>query len=584
MGIQGGQAEDGRRARRARGDEGGFVLVWTALFLLVLLGFAALAIDFGHAYFVGQHEQNAADAASLAGAVYLPGDVTTAYDTATSIANTNGFKDGDRDGVAVTPQQQEHVSQLKVTITETIPTLFAKVLGFKAMTVTRSAVADYRPPVAMGSPNPQYGNDPDSSGDPGSATYPNLWGNVTSYATDKQNGNAYTSGVCNKSPIDGCAGSTNQDYTADGYYYAIHFNQAATVNVQVFDPGFVAVGNNCISGSDSNADLADAATTLTSQPAGWPVSTGYLAAPPFDVTRYAPVTGATDAPTTANPGNRYCTGDSAFGSASQLPATTYSLLGPAVAQGDPSTAVAAAGCSSWTFPGVEGTSSNSVVQMLAGGATVPVSPAPQYLATYFRQWFPICTITGQANTDYFLQVNGDANGSGNNNFSIRATQAGGALSSAVSIYGNAKMAIYANAGKDTLTQFYLARIPSNDAGQTLSLHLFDIGDAGTDVTGSLTIVPPTDSGLTSFSNCTAQSQTPSFTPSIAGDCKLTNVSSDTYQGRWVSVNIPIPANYLCDDASPTGCWFRIDYEFNGAVSDVTSWTAVLAGDPVRIVQ
>jgi hypothetical protein len=52
----------------------------------------------------------------------------------------------------------------------------------------------------------------------------------------------------------------------------------------------------------------------------------------------------------------------------------------------------------------------------------------------------------------------------------------------------------------------------------------------------------------------------------------------------VTVSIPIPADYRCDDTSPTGSWFRINYQFNGAVSDVTSWTASLTGDPVRIVQ
>ena len=563
-------------------DERGLALVWLTLFLLVILGFAALAIDIGHGLYVAQHEQNAADAASLAGTVYLPGDVTSAYNEALNVASANGFKNG-VDSVTVTPAQQTRVSQLKVTITQTIPTWFAKVIGFKDITVSRSATADYRPPVAMGSPNPQYGNDPDSNGAPASATYPNLWGNVTSKGTQKQNGNAYTSGGCTATPIDDCSG-TNSNYDPNGYYYAIHFNQAATVNVQVFDPGFVAVGNNCTSGNDYNAGLDTADTLLTTTPPGWPASTGYLNAPAFSTTRYTPVTSATASPTTANPGNRYCTGDQPFGDSSTLPTTSYGVFGPASVQGDPTTAPAASGCSPWTFPGVEGTSTNTVIQMIQSGTKVAVSPTSQYLATYFRQWFPICTITGAANTDYFLQVNGDPTGNGNNNFAIRATEAGGGLSSAVSIYGNAKMAIFANAGADTLTQFYLARIPSSDAGHTLSVSLFDIGDAADGVTGSLQIVPPLDSGLGSFSMCTANSETSSFTPTINGNCELTSVSSTTYQGRWVIVNVPIPPTYSCIDSSSTGCWFRINYLFNGSINDVTSWTAVLTGDPVRIVE
>ena len=61
------------RLRAAR-DEAGLALVWFIMVLMVLLGFAALAVDIGHGYLVAQKAQNAADAAALAGTVYLPGD------------------------------------------------------------------------------------------------------------------------------------------------------------------------------------------------------------------------------------------------------------------------------------------------------------------------------------------------------------------------------------------------------------------------------------------------------------------------------------------------------------------------------
>ena len=118
----------------------------------------------------------------------------------------------------------------------------------------------------------------------------------------------------------------------------------------------------------------------------------------------------------------------------------------------------------------------------------------------------------------------------------------------------------------------------------MSLSLFDIGDAAGGSTGTLTVVPPLDSNVgTYFSLCTASST--SFSPAIdTSKCALTNVSSTNYQGRWVTINIPIPSTYTCTDASVSGCWFRINYLFTGGVNDVTSWTAVLGGDPVRIVK
>ena len=58
---------------RVRRDESGHRDRVDELFLIVLFGFAALAVDLGNGYYVSQKAQNAADAAALAGAPYLPG-------------------------------------------------------------------------------------------------------------------------------------------------------------------------------------------------------------------------------------------------------------------------------------------------------------------------------------------------------------------------------------------------------------------------------------------------------------------------------------------------------------------------------
>ena len=46
--------------------------------MVVFVGLAAIAVDLGRAYVVGQQGQRAADAAALAGVVSLPGDLATA--------------------------------------------------------------------------------------------------------------------------------------------------------------------------------------------------------------------------------------------------------------------------------------------------------------------------------------------------------------------------------------------------------------------------------------------------------------------------------------------------------------------------
>ncbi|HEY5013145.1 MAG TPA: TadE/TadG family type IV pilus assembly protein [Acidimicrobiia bacterium] len=574
-------------ARRVRADESGLALVWMTLFLMVLLGFAAIAVDIGHGYQVAQRAQNTADAAALAGTVYLPGNVATAYSTAQTIASANGFTNSPVNGVQVIPEQQTKLSQLKVTVKQSVKTWFAKAIGFGTMDISRSAIADYAPPIAMGSPNPQYGNDPESGCAPASSSctlYPNLWGNVSAHGSTKQSGDAYTSGDCGGTP-DNCSGS-NSDLDPNGYYYDVHFNSAATVKVQVFDPGFVAVGDFCEAGGQPSyyADLKTAA--LAAKPAGWPVGVTFNGS-----ARYAPEGSTTDSPSTSNPGTRCCTGDQPFdapgGVAQNMPSTTYTVLGPSALPGQPSTASPTVGCNQQVFPGVGGSPGKTIAQQLANGTKISVSPTPQYLAAYFRQWYTMCTITGAANSDYFLQINGDANGKGHNRFAIRAS---GGAAGAVSVYGNAKMAIYANAGSGVLTQFYLTRIPSNDQGHVLDLFLFDIGDAGSGVTGSLQVVAPTDATGAAIGPCTytappGNSTGPPWgTDSLMSSCTISGVSSANYQGQWIEIKIPIPSSYGCLDSSPTGCWFRINYLFNGTVNDTTSWAAQLEGDPVRIVK
>ena len=90
------------------GDDGGFVIVWMALMLLVLLAFCGFGIDVAHWWFVGQKEQRAADAAALAGSIYMPNDLPSAQAIALRVSAQNGYKNGvnaNGDGDARAPAQ-----------------------------------------------------------------------------------------------------------------------------------------------------------------------------------------------------------------------------------------------------------------------------------------------------------------------------------------------------------------------------------------------------------------------------------------------------------------------------------------------
>jgi Flp pilus assembly protein TadG len=92
----------GQPASEARRAERGQALVMFILMSLVMVGAVAIVTDISWVWYGQQRMQRAADAAALAGAVYLPGDPTTAYSTARAEATKNGFTDGSG-GVVVTP-------------------------------------------------------------------------------------------------------------------------------------------------------------------------------------------------------------------------------------------------------------------------------------------------------------------------------------------------------------------------------------------------------------------------------------------------------------------------------------------------
>jgi Flp pilus assembly protein TadG len=136
-----------RRSTRffGRGPDGeaGLVAVWVAMGMIVILGFAAWAVDFSRWNDERTHMQKAADAAALAGAVYLPDDPTGAIAAARSIAAKNGYSSG----VAVNVLSS--ANQLKVTINKTVDNAFGPVIGVGNTSMSKHAVGEYESPQPL---------------------------------------------------------------------------------------------------------------------------------------------------------------------------------------------------------------------------------------------------------------------------------------------------------------------------------------------------------------------------------------------------------------------------------------------------
>jgi Flp pilus assembly protein TadG len=136
-----------RRRLKLR-DERGQSLVIVVLFLIVMLGFAALVLDVGHAYLAQRRLQASVDAAALAGADGLP---TVA--AATALADTYGAGGNNSplkvDNVQMTVSTKclatapgcAPANAVVVSESAKVPTVFAKVLGIDSFTVHATATA-----------------------------------------------------------------------------------------------------------------------------------------------------------------------------------------------------------------------------------------------------------------------------------------------------------------------------------------------------------------------------------------------------------------------------------------------------------
>lgn len=601
-----------RRPKSARrGDEGGYVTLLTALFLgFLMIPLCALSIDVSHWYVEVQHVQNAADAASLAGVTFLPDDFASAKSAALSVAARNGYPDGGGTQVAVAVGDRP--TQLVVTVTSTVHNDFGAAIGQDVAHISRSATADYNGPVPMGSPCNAFGNEPPGSvGDsvdpvrgpgtsvisapPGGAvcsSNPQFWAAIAGPDTPKVQGDQFAARTC-AAGNDGCTGTTNDEFDPSGHFYDIRVTQAAVgqaLTLQVYDPAYVETGNYCES----------APPIVSGGPFLRPSMNPY--APNDGDRRYA----------TSNSGasDPFCTGDAPSNHWNQPIVTSYVVRGPTDTP-NPLDATPMAWCEHQypAYP-MSSVTALSLMQTLPT-AREPGLPGPAAnplynpgLAQVFHQWVALCTFTPTSAGDYYLQVRTDVSlagssdgqggytgnsqvwqqtgddlsthGDGNNRFSLRV-KGGGA--GAVSVSAFQTMSLFANyAGANTT--FNLARVIPAAAGEALDLGFFDVGDAS--APGTITVLPPTDSNLSSpLTGCVG---TGVVNGAVAG-CSLTNVSSATgWNGTKQHLLVPIPSSYACNAAQAGGCWFRVAVSFPTAVHDVTTWTAEIVGDPVRLVK
>ena len=158
--VEAGATEAADRERAGRGRrlrQRGQILVIFSLSIFVFIGLCGVVVDVAWYWANNLRMQRAADAAALAGVVWLPGDVPKADNAAYAEATKNGYTTG-VNGYTVTPvQDPTNARRLVVTINGPVPTFFAHLFGINSFQASRTGKADYVLPVPMGSPENYYG-------------------------------------------------------------------------------------------------------------------------------------------------------------------------------------------------------------------------------------------------------------------------------------------------------------------------------------------------------------------------------------------------------------------------------------------
>jgi hypothetical protein len=465
--------------------------------------------------------------------VYLPGDSTSAVDTAMKNATMNGFKN-DVDGVKVQAQQLvTNPTRLKVDVTKTFSTFFARAIGFDTLTVHESATADYDPPVALGSPENSFGYQP----------YRGVWGAINGYCASREDGDLRASRyhsnrplnagtIC---PLDGPGPYTvSSDYDANGYSYLVEMKQAptSTVALQVFDGPFRPSGCGVSTPAPAGATCPDSGAFFDGTPNIDTTFEVWDLRNPIDQSDDVLMTSRTFGTSTNGADFNH------WDTLTTLPTSPGVYRVKVYTKADQPSSV---GSNGWALGA-----------RIGGSSVMDTTPLPRCVNDVNEASAGVVYDAGCPH-----------------------------------VYAEREMSVFANKAGDTAT-FYLAEVGRQNAGKTMLITLFDPGEGGQ----TLEVLDPSGNPV-AFSWKTIDPET--GWPQYSGSgtsldisqhvTRLANHQSDfRFSDRKLQLQIDLP-----DDYNPSGTdWCKLKYQFAGGpgvtVSDRTTWGARIVGNPIRLVE
>jgi hypothetical protein len=561
----------------------GYVLVMFALLLVPMLLVAGLSVDIGLWYNRAADMRKAADAAALAGVVWLP-DEAAARTAALAAAERNGFTNGGNVTVSVSPSTVSS-RRLRVSITDDrVGSFFWGNLGGRDINLTRTSFAEYVLPVPMGSPRNFIG-----TGlllEPAGTPYANeeLYMSINPYCTDKVNGDRHQSGY------DGgtCAGTQNGEYRSNGYetYIEVPANPSGAIDVLLYDARYNddGVPNNQVVGTDCT--YPGWQNYQPYRQAGWGGVTlwGALRYQTWNGSRWVP-----------NDGNVIHDGESAYISRNTYYRVAYptgpGVCGPVYGTEPAIDDYRQDGQEPYTFSlyGADNTplndSDNPLICTQTFEHDTPFNYGP-YLGSV--RWNRLCTITNPQEGRYILRArNGGAitnpQGDGSNQYGVVARYASAANPGLCDgrndnrcprVFGKEALSVRA-ASVANVAQFFLAEIAPEHTGKTLRLELFDPGEGGR----YIRILRP--NGTNSWTPVSFSWSAPGVGNGTTSNLAVRDGGNDRFNGRTLTIDVPLSGYTPPSD----NFWWKIEYEFAGSdVRDRTTWTASVLGDPIHLVE
>jgi hypothetical protein len=648
-----------RLIARRRGEHG-YVMVMFALLLVPLLLMAGLAVDVGHWYSRASDMRRAADAAALAGVVWLP-DEAAARTAALAAAARNGFTPSSTVSITVQASTQSE-RRLEVVIRDKrVGSFFYTSLGGHDLDLSRTSWAEYVLAVPMGSPRNFFGTGTLLASYTATGITPEyLYQSVNPYCTDKVNGDRFQSGY------DGgtCSGTANSEYRTTGYSMYIEAPQGRTapIDVKLYDARYstaavtwqVQGADNCVTNTDyvypatdtwigptgsstnvtitspvryqtksfsggawsSSTDLASGTYSFrgdrlrytypnvvnwSPSSTGWTTSTSSsnitINGPAQYQTRTSSSGSYSTTTVTLNAGEsftrarnliRYRTGTYQTNTTTTCTPTYTTVTDPVIDEFRQS------GNDDYTYTlyKADNTPLNDDDNPQMCRQTFTANTAPdgtEYLGS--RRWNTLCTInTTDPSGRYILRVTNQGSASnpendGSNQWGLVAKYrtSGDGLCDGRNdpmcprVYGKDAISVRA-ASTAQVASFYLAEIEAEHAGKKLKLELFDPGEGG----NNIQIMKPTGTNGNTWT-ATSFSWKANTSPATSGtNVTSLDVTNSKFNGKLVEITID-----LSGYSPPTNNdWWQIKYSFtSGAdVTDRTTWSARIIGDPVHLVE